>query len=107
MEWAGWACLLILVFYSSYPSKVKRLERKVGALEHKQKGDFQMSKMITALIGQQCRITNEDGSQLGFDYTILDADDEWVKVSYLDKKDILKTEIIRIDSIKKVSLAAK
>lgn len=104
MEWAGWFCLIILIMYSSYPSKVKRLECKVRALENKQKGDFSMSKLISELIGQRCKITNEDGSQNAWVYTILDVDDEWVKAQYANKKGVSNTVLIRIDAIKKVDL---
>lgn len=65
-----------------------------------------MSKMITDLIGRRCKLTQEDGSRLAWMYTILDADDEWVKVSYAGKKGVSKTEIIRIDAIKKIDLIA-
>ncbi len=66
-----------------------------------------MSKLISDLIGKKCKITNEDGSQNAWIYTVLDVDDEWVKVSYSNKKDEVKTEIIRIDLIKKVDVLAE
>ena len=33
MEWVGFIALMILICYSSYPDKVKRLEAKVKKLE--------------------------------------------------------------------------
>lgn len=107
MEWAGLFCLMILLYYSSYPAKVKRMEKELSKIKRMQNGGLVMSKLISDLIGKKCKITNEDGSQNAWIYTILDADDEWVKVSYLSKKDEVKTEIIRIDSIKKVDLLAE
>lgn len=104
LEMMGVLCLVILIFYASYPSKVIRLERKVARLENKQKGEFAMSKMIKDLIGNRCKLTYDDGSQFAWIYTILDTDDEWVKVTYEDKKGVSKTQIIRIDTIKKVDL---
>ena len=38
MEWFGIAALLLLLCYSAYPGKVKRLETKVKRLEKKQRG---------------------------------------------------------------------
>lgn len=107
MEYIGLFCLVLLIFYSSYPAKVIRLEHKVRKLESKQKGDLFMSKMINEAISKQCKFTHEDDSQDAWIYTILDADDERVKVSYTDKKAVFKTEIIRIDSIKKVCLMSE
>ena len=37
MEWVGFIALMILICYSSYPDKVKRLEVKVKKLERKEK----------------------------------------------------------------------
>lgn len=107
MEWAGLVAVMILLVYSSYPGKVKKLERKVRMLEKKQKGESEMSKLLTDLVGKSCKITNEDGSQPGWLFTVLDTDDEWVKLTYTDKKGILRTEIRRIDSIKKIDLTAE
>lgn len=105
MEWAGWFCIIILILYSSYPAKVKRLERKVAKLENKQKGDFGMSKLMSDLIGKRCKILNENEYQSdAWIYTVLDVDDEWAKMTYTDKKGASKTVIMRIDSIKKVNL---
>ena len=107
LEWAGLVAVMILLVYSSYPEKVKKLERKVRMLEKKQKGESEMSKLLTDLVGKSCKITNEDGSQPGWLFTVLDTDDEWVKLTYTDKKGILRTEIRRIDSIKKIDLTAE
>lgn len=107
MEYMGLIGFIILIMYSSYPAKVRKLERKVARLESKQKGDLAMSKMISDAIGKKCKFTHEDGSQDAWIYTILDTDDEWVKVSYTDKKDVFKNEIIRIDSIIKFCLVAE
>ena len=38
MEWFGIVALLLLLCYSAYPGKVKRLETKVKRLEKKQRG---------------------------------------------------------------------
>lgn len=107
MEWISWFCLIILIYYSSYPAKIKRIEKEVAKMKRKLNGGADMSRLIVELVGKKCKITNENGSQNSFIYTILDADDEWVKVSYTDKKDVVETEIIRIDSIKKVDLIAE
>ena len=39
MEWFGIVALLLMLCYSAYPGKVKRLETKVKRLEKKQRGE--------------------------------------------------------------------
>lgn len=46
MEYCGIIALVLLLCYSAYPGKVKRLESKVKRLEKKQKGDNYMSQLI-------------------------------------------------------------
>lgn len=98
---------MILLFYSSYPDKVKRLERKVKCLERNAQGGNNMSKIISDLVGKQCKIEidgmlfsdNAEGK-----YTIVDTDDEWIRVNYHNKKNNLITKIIRIDSIENIEV---
>ena len=52
MEWFGIVALLLLLCYSAYPGKVKRLEMKVKRLEKKQRGVAYMSKLINDLVGK-------------------------------------------------------
>lgn len=66
MEWAGWVCLMILIYYSS-PAKVKRIEKQLSKIKRRQNGGSSMSKLISDLIGKKCKITSEDGfKMLGF-----------------------------------------
>lgn len=111
MEWVGWICFIILLCYSSYPDKVKRLESKVKKLERNQKGESQMSKIITGLIGETCKIKTEedlffaDGTEA--QCKVIDADDEWIKFTYSDKKKNEITKILRIDSIENIELISE
>lgn len=109
MEWVGWFALIIVLCYSSYPGKVKKLERQVKRLKRRQEGDNNMSKMINELIGKKCIIkTTDDAISLvgsdAIDCTVLDADDEWVKITYTDKKNNIRTKILRIEVIDNVEL---
>lgn len=62
-----------------------------------------MSKILSELINQKCKIKKSD---LAFEIecTILDVDDEWVKYSYSPKKNELQTTIMRIDAIENIDL---
>ncbi|MBE6055025.1 MAG: hypothetical protein E7212_14205 [Clostridium sartagoforme] len=110
MEWIGWFSLIIILFYSSYPGKVRKLEKKVKALKKKEKGDFKMSKIISSLVGERCKIETEDGffgDSMGVTANVLEVDDEWIKVSFTDKKGINKVKILRIESIHNIELISE
>lgn len=105
MEWIGWVVFIIILFYISYPGKVRKLESKVKKLQIKQKGDKKMSKIINDLIGKQCKIETEDLIiNDNFDCTVLDCDDEWIKITYTDKKNNVMTKILKIDAIDSIEL---
>ena len=81
--------------------RLDTLERKFKKLERNVNGGSKMSGIIKDLIGMECTI---DGD--GFFSTIctvLDADDEWVKLIVHEKKKDL-TKIIRIDNIDSITL---
>lgn len=81
--------------------RLDALERKVKKLERNVNGGNKMSGIIKELIGRECTI---DGD--GFfstRCTILDVDDEWVKLIVHEKKKEL-TKIIRIDNIDSITL---
>lgn len=81
--------------------RLDTLERKVKKLERNVNGGSKMSGIIKDLIGMECTI---DGD--GFfntRCTVLDADDEWVKLTVHEKKKDL-TKIIRIDNIDSITL---
>lgn len=81
--------------------RLDALERKVKKLERNVNGGSKMSGIIKDLIGMECTI---DGD--GFfstRCTILDVDDEWVKLIVHEKKSD-STMIIRIDNIDSITL---
>lgn len=111
MEWVGWISLIIILCYSAYPGKVKKLESKVKRLERSQKGDINMSKIICGLVGKSCKIRTEEALVLTgaqeIECDVLDADDEWITIEYYDKKQNKKVKIVRIDSIENIELNAE
>lgn len=81
--------------------RLDTLERKVKKLERNVNGGSKMSGIIKDLIGRECTI---DGD--GFfstRCTILDADDEWVKLIVHEKKSD-STMIVRLDNIDSITL---
>ena len=81
--------------------RLDALERKVKKLERNVKGGNKMSGIIKDLIGMECTI---DGDGIyGHSCTILDADDEWVKLIVHEKKSD-STMIVRLDNIDSITL---
>lgn len=102
MEWLGLVCLGLILCYSSYPGKVKRLEHKVKLLSRGKEN--KIMKLIKELVGKKCIVVCDDALETKITADVLDADDEWVKIRFSDKKNNTKTQIIRIDSIKSIEL---
>ncbi|NLP28618.1 MAG: hypothetical protein GX370_07620 [Clostridia bacterium] len=67
-----------------------------------------MSKLINELKGHKCKITFSDVTSFLEDdkkvYEIIDVDDEWVKVAFIDKKAVEKKVIVRIEVIDRIEL---
>nr|WP_172692230.1 hypothetical protein [Paeniclostridium sordellii]AUO31854.1 hypothetical protein [Paeniclostridium sordellii] len=70
-----------------------------------------MSNIITSLIGKQCKIKTDEGTLFSSSgevhFLVLDADDEWIKLSYIDKKQGEKIKVIRINSIYSIELISE
>ena len=103
MEWIGWVALVIILCYSSYPGRVRRLETTMKKVERQQRGENAMSKLICDLVQKECKIKTEDALQLVGNTElvchVLDADDEWIKVSFMDKKKKQVTKLLRSENI--------
>lgn len=80
--------------------RLDTMERKVKKLERNVNGGSKMSGIIKDLIGMECTI---DGDGIyGHSCTILDADDEWVKLIVHEKKSD-STMIVRLDNIDSIT----
>lgn len=107
MEYFGIFAFILVLAYSSYPGKVKRLEAKLRKVEKKQKGDPVMSKLINELVGKQCRIKPDEEIELMDSWIqcdVLDVDDEWIKIRYEEKKKGVVTRLFRIENIGEVEV---
>ncbi len=108
MEWLGILCLAQLIFvfalvYSEsvgkkYKGKIRKLKSKLKKYEE---GATDMSKIINELVGKKCKI-----GILGIngEVTVLDADDDWIKFEYTDKKGKKCVKIQSIDEISDIEL---
>ena len=113
MEWVGWFWIIIgcvCPFFSCflYPDKVKKLEKEVKKIKGNKKGEYSMSNIISKLVGEKCTITTEEVLFSGngeCDCDVLEVDEEWVKVSYCDKKGNSKIKILRIENIVDIEIS--
>ena len=110
MEWLGVVALICVLWYSSYPGRVKRLEAAMKRLERKQRGETDMSKLINELINKECKITSDAALQLVGSTEllclVLDTDDEWIKVQFTEKKNKQIKKLLRIENIDEIEMIA-
>lgn len=75
--------------------KIRRLKRKLSKYE---KGAEDMSKVICDLVGKRCKIN------IYGEIKVIDADDEWIKFEYLDKRGNRAVKILRTDELTAIDL---
>ena len=92
-----WNCSIVavtLLFGVSGKSKAFRNESKT------------MSKLINDLVGKQCIIRSEFifsfSGKTELSCKIIDADDEWIKICYTEKKDKQVVKLMRIENIESI-----
>ena len=91
----------IVIFYASSEKKIKGLNRRIRRLEKQVKGNQDMSRLLEELKGQTATVTV---SGVGFEYEILDIDEDWVKLSRENKKKEKETKLVRIEDIQGIQL---
>ncbi len=108
LEYFGLIAFVLVLSQMGYSSKIKKLEGELKNLKRKIKGEEALSKLLKDLIGVKC-IIDCDGAVVftgksEMECEVLDVDDEWVKITYKDKKNVTKTNIIRIESIDNIEI---
>ncbi len=104
MEYFGLIAFVLVMAYSGYAVRVRRLESAVKKLKRIQKGESEMSKLINSLIGQECKLTLTDEFSSALTCRVEEADDDWLRVRYPDKKGGSTVRLIRIENVKGVEL---
>ncbi|MGT2811303.1 hypothetical protein [Streptococcus minor] len=102
MEFFGVMAFIMAIFNIGLSSKVETLHFRMKKLEkiNRKKGESMMSKMIQDLMGSKCQLMFESG--VTEEYEIVDVDEEWLKLSRVDKKQQTEIRIVRIDSIREL-----
>ena len=98
--WLSFIPLLFLI-YTGSEKKIKRLNKRIKGLEKQVKGNKEMSRLLEELKGQTATVT-VDG--VGFEYEIIDIDEDWVKLSRETNKQQKETKLVRIEDIQDIQL---
>ena len=91
----------LVIIYASSEKKIKRLNKRIRRLEKQVKGNQDMSRILEELKGQTATVLV---SGVGFEYEILDIDEDWVKLSRENKKKEKETQLVRIEDIQGIQL---
>lgn len=91
----------LVIFYTSSEKKIKRLNKRIRRLEKQVKGNQDMSRLLEELKGQTVTVIV---SGVGFEYEILDIDEDWVKLSRENKNKEKKSKLVRIEDIQGIHL---
>lgn len=98
--WLSFIPLLFLI-YTGSEKKIKGLNRRIRRLEKQVKGNKEMSRLLEELKGQTATVT-VDG--VGFEYEIIDIDEDWVKLTRVNHKQQRETKLVRIEDIQDIQL---
>ena len=112
MEYLGVFAFVMVLCYMGLPGQVRQLESKVKKLNkmvsNNIKGENVMSKLINDLVGKDCIVKSDAGLELisnnEIECKILEADEDWLKIEYTEKKGDLVTMLLRIDDIERVEI---
>jgi len=84
----------------SQSKKIKRIEKRLKVIERKEKGNIEMSRLLQEMIGKKPTII---GELFGTNFwEVVDVDEEWVKLRYVDKTGKEKIKLQRIEDIQTV-----
>ena len=91
----------LVIIYASSEKKIKKLNKRIKRLEKQVKGKQDMSRLLEELKGQTATVT-VDG--VGFEYEIIDIDEDWVKLTRVIHKQQREIRLARIEDIQGIQL---
>jgi hypothetical protein len=106
MEIFGLIAFVLVLSSLGLHSKLKKLNNRLLKLEKaniKREG-IKMSEILKSLVGEHCSLKESSG--LNYVGTVLEVDDEWIKLSTVNK-DTESIVVKRIEHILQVSLISK
>lgn len=104
-----WIILIgLVVIYWSFGDKIERLIKLVKKQNRQKQEEKGMSKVIQGLVNKKCLINTDEALTLvgkaEIEGIILETDEEWIKLEYLDKNNEKTISVFRIDSVDYISV---
>ncbi|MGT2716262.1 hypothetical protein [Streptococcus respiraculi] len=98
--------LLIGIIYLGWTTgeKLTYLTKRIRKLERRENRGCDMSQLLKGLEGKQCKIQFDELLYYDRVYSVLEVDEEWVKLSWTDKKGVAITKLVRVDNIKEIEI---
>ncbi|MBF0787746.1 MULTISPECIES: hypothetical protein [unclassified Streptococcus] len=98
--------LLITLAYLGWSinDKFAKLTKRIYKLGRQENGGCEMSQLLKELEGEQCKFQFDDIVNYDYLYSVLEVDEEWVKLRHTDKKGNSIVKIVRIDTIKEIEI---
>jgi len=107
----GLIAFVLVMCYMGLPSDIKKLKQEIkkvkGSLNIINKGESSMSKMLEELKNQKCRILFTNVMDFGsnkIECIVLDVEEEWIKITFKDKKGENIIKIIRVEKVSEVEI---
>ncbi len=105
----NWIILLgLVVIYWSFDGKIEKLNKLLKKQNRQKQEEKGMSKVIQGLVNKKCLINTDEALTLvgkaEIEGIILETDEEWIKLEYLDKNNEKKISAFRIDSVDYLSV---
>jgi dUTPase len=106
MTFLGLIVFVLVLSSLQFHSKFKKLNSRLLKLEkiNIKKEGIKMSEILKGLVGERCSLRESSG--VVFEGTVLAVDDEWIKLSIVNKN-AESIVIKRIDHIYQVSVIGK
>lgn len=101
MEWI--IIFALVMMYISLSEKIENITKLLLKRKIKDREERGLSKVIQGLVNSKCKINTDEAltlvGKVEIEGILLDSDEEWIKLEYLDKNNVKKIAVLRIDSI--------
>ena len=99
MEALSYFGLAAFIMVMGQLGSISKINRKLKKLSNTKESKEKMSRLLNELIGKKCSITD---SFMGYQGTVIDCDDDWVKIQVANKKKTIK--LCPIDEIQSIEI---
>ncbi|MDY3007039.1 hypothetical protein [Anaerococcus porci] len=106
MDWI--IIIALLIIYISFSEEIKKIIKILKKSERRNQEGKGMSIVIQGLKNNKCKINTDEALTLvgstSITGIVIDSDEEWIKLEYIDKNKDKNIAVFRIDSIDTILL---